>query len=195
MTLSDAATLDVPARAVLEEAEVPSLDGAMNKAAFQVFYQRTAPGLRSYARNASGSSDWADDIVQDAFLRFLRAAPADLEAAQQKAYLYRIAERLVVDEWRRVRREQLWDWREYLGRRPAVHRELELSPDLQKVFRTLKGQQRALLWLAYVEGFGHREIADILGLREQSVRVLLFRARRKMADLLTKRGLGPEVGP
>ncbi len=151
--------------------------------------------MRSYIRNASGSSDWADDIVQDAFLRFLRAAPADLETTQQRAYLYRIAERLVVDYRRRLRREQLWDWREYLGRRPAVHRELELSPDLQKVFRTLKGQQKALLWLAYVEGFGHREIADILGLREQSVRVLLFRARRKMADLLTKRGLGPEVRP
>ena len=76
-----------------------------------------------------------------------------------------------------------------------MHRELELSPDLKKVFRTLKGRQKALLWLAYVEGLGHREIADILGLREQSVRVLLFRARRKLADLLTKRGLGPEVRP
>ena len=195
MTLSDSATLDVPARAVLEEAAVPSLDGAMNKTAFQVFYQRTAPRLRSYIRNASGGSDWADDIVQDAFLRFLRAAPAGLETAQQKAYLYRIAERLVVDQRRRLRREQLWNWREYLGSRPAVHRELELSPDLQKVFRTLKGQQKALLWLAYVEGLGHREIADILGLREQSVRVLLFRARRKLADLLTKRGLGPGVRP
>ena len=195
MTLSDAATLDVPARAVPEEAEAPSLDGAMNKTAFQVFYQRTAPRLRSYIRNASGGSDWADDIVQDAFLRFLRAAPAGLETAQQKAYLYRIAERLVVDYRRRLRREQLWNWREYLGRRPLVHRELELSPDLQKVFRTLKGRQKALLWLTYVEGLGHREIADILGLREQSVRVLLFRARRKLADLLTKRGLGPEVRP
>ena len=195
MTLSNAATLDVPAGAVAEEAELPSLDGAMNKDAFQVFYQRTAPGLRSYVRNASDRSDWADDIVQDAFVRFLRAAPADLEVAQQKAYLYRTAERLVVDQWRRVRREQFWDWREYLDRRPAVHRELALSSDVQKVLRTLKGQQRALLWLAYVEGFGHREIADILGLREQSVRVLLFRARRKLADLLKKRGLGPEVRP
>ena len=195
MTLSDAATLDVPARAVLEEAAVPSLDGAMNKTAFQVFYKSTAPGLRSYIQNASGSSDLADDIVQDAFLRFLRAAPAGLEAAQQKAYLYRIAERLVVDYRRRLRREQLWNWREYLGRRPSVLRELELSLDLQKVFQTLKGQQKALLWLAYVEGFGHREIADILGLREQSVRVLLFRARRKLVDLLTKRGLRPGVRP
>ena len=143
MTLSDVATLDVPARAVPEETAAPSLGGAMNKTAFQVFYQRTAPRLRSYIRNASGGSDWADDIVQDAFLRFLRAAPAGLETAQRKAYLYRIAERLVVDYRRRLRREQLWDWREYLVRRPAVHRELELSPDLQKVFRTLKGRQKA----------------------------------------------------
>ncbi len=167
MTLSDAATLDVPARAVLEEAEAPSLDGTMNKAAFQVFYQRTAPRLRSYIQNASGSSDWADDIVQDAFLRFLRAAPADLETAQQKAYLYRIAERLVVDYRRRLRREQLWDWREYLGRRPAVHRELKLSLDLQKVFQTPRGNKEPccglLTWR--VLGTGKSPIYSVYGSR------------------------------
>ena len=193
MTFANAALRGVTAHAAAEVAEAPSFDQAMNEASFQVFYQRTAPGLRSYIRSASGGADVADDILQEAFLRFLRAVPSDLEKSQQKAYLYRIASRLLVDHWRRLSREQRWNWREYLGKGPAMHRDLALSPDLSRTFQILKQQQRALLWLAYVEGFEHREIASLLGLREKSVRVLLFRARRKLADLLKEKGLGPEV--
>lgn len=195
MTFANAALREIAVHAAADVAEAPSFGQAMNEATFQVFYQRTAPGLRSYIQSASGGSDVADDILQEAFLRFLRAAPADLETFQHKAYLYRIASRLLADHWRRVSREQRWNWREYLGKAPAMHRDFELSPDLSKIFQTLKRRQRALLWLAYVEGFEHREIASMLGLREKSVRVLLFRARRKLADLLKEKGLGPEVRP
>jgi RNA polymerase sigma-70 factor (ECF subfamily) len=44
-----------------------------------------------------------------------------------------------------------------------------------------------MLWLAYAEGSTHQEIADTLGLRAGGIRVLLFRARRKLAALLTLR--------
>jgi RNA polymerase sigma-70 factor (ECF subfamily) len=55
----------------------------------------------------------------------------------------------------------------------------------------LTPRQRALLWLAYVEGLQHREIADVLGLSRLSIRPLLFRARRRMARELRARGIGP----
>ena len=63
-----------------------------------------------------------------------------------------------------------------------------------RVFEHLKTQEQTLLWLAYVEGFDHREIALALQLREKSVRVMLFRARKKLAGMLSKQGLGPEEG-
>ena len=46
------------------------------------------------------------------------------------------------------------------------------------------------MWLAHVEGASHREIAAALGLREGSIRVLLSRARRRLADLLRKATAG-----
>jgi RNA polymerase sigma-70 factor (ECF subfamily) len=61
---------------------------------------------------------------------------------------------------------------------------------MTRVFEQLRPQQRQLMWLAYVEGADHREIAAALGLREQSVRVLLHRARQKLATLLRERGRG-----
>src|SRR2546425_13201445 len=54
-------------------ADAPRLAPRMDAAAFQVFYAQTAPGLRVYSRRASGNEALADDILQEAFLRFLRA--------------------------------------------------------------------------------------------------------------------------
>jgi len=63
---------------------------------------------------------------------------------------------------------------------------------MHRLFGKISVQDRALLWLAYVEGAEHREIADILKLREKSVKVMLHRARRRMEAVLQKHGY--EVG-
>ena len=51
--------------------------------------------------------------------------------------------------------------------------------------------QRALLWLAHVEGSSHEEIAESIGVKAKSVKVMLFRARKRLGELLTKKGLAP----
>ena len=67
-----------------------------------------------------------------------------------------------------------------------------LRSDMQKLFEELEPKERALLWLAHVEGAPHREVAEILGLKEKSIRVMLFRARRKFASILESNGYGAE---
>jgi RNA polymerase sigma-70 factor (ECF subfamily) len=57
----------------------------------------------------------------------------------------------------------------------------------------LKPRERAMLWLAYAEGASHREIADVLGLQPSSLKALLFRARRKLADLLGRPPIGGKL--
>jgi RNA polymerase sigma-70 factor (ECF subfamily) len=184
-------------------ADAPVFAERMDAAAFQVFYAKTAPGLRAYLRRASGNEALADDILQEAFLRFLRADLPQFNDAQfndaafngvtradapLKAYVYKIAASLLVDHWRRVKRERRWSLRNFLGAEPAA----DPSGDSEAMlfFRRLKPQEQLLLWLAYVEGFEHREIAVALSLKEKSVRVLLFRARKKLARTLESAGLG-----
>jgi RNA polymerase sigma-70 factor (ECF subfamily) len=48
----------------------------------------------------------------------------------------------------------------------------------------MRPRDRQLLWLAHAEGYSHREIAQITGLAGASIRLILFRARRKIARLL-----------
>ena len=171
----------------------------MDAAAFQVFYAKTAPGLRGYLRRASGNEALADDILQESFLRFLRAelvlaarAPEEKKDAQLKAYLYKIAASLLIDHWRRAKRERRWSLRNFLGGEPVTNPRGD--SDALRFFRQLKPQEQLLLWLAYVEGFEHREIAAAVGLGEKSVRVLLFRARKKLKHTLESAGLGRKEG-
>ena len=107
-----------------------------------------------------------------------------------KAYLYRTATSLLSDHWRRLKRERRWSLKTVFGEQTTDTN--ELGRDMMRLFEQLKPQEQALLWLAYVEGFDHREIASTLKLREKSVRVLLFRVRKKMAVILTQQGFGPQ---
>jgi len=66
---------------------------------------------------------------------------------------------------------------------------------MQTALADVEPRERKLLWLAHVDGFNHNEIAEILGVAEQSVRVMLHRARKKLKSLLEKRGLNQEVRP
>jgi len=63
--------------------------------------------------------------------------------------------------------------------------------DVARVLAEMTPRYRQLLWMAYVEGASHVEIAQVVGLKSQSVRPLLFRAREKMLALLKKHGLAP----
>jgi RNA polymerase sigma-70 factor, ECF subfamily len=136
------------------------------------------------------STTLADDLLQESYFRFLQAGVSGLNELQMKAYLYKTAASAAQDHWRAEKRER--------RRQEAAPAESEtagdpnLSHDINQLFRKLKTNEQTLLWLAYVEGFQHREIAQAMNLKEKSVRVLLFRARKQLAGMATQEGLGPK---
>ena len=67
---------------------------------------------------------------------------------------------------------------------PDAHVGYEGRADVRRAMGRLKPRERALLWLAYAQGSSHSEIADVLGLKTSSIKLLLFRARRKLAAML-----------
>lgn len=152
---------------------------------FEAFYALTARALRAYICRLAGGVALADDILQESYIRLLVAPPMAEE--HRKAYLYRTATNLVTDHWRSQSRHRTW-WRLWPRRQEAEASGMELAADMECLFQLLAPRERALLWLAYVEGAGHREIAAILQLKEKSVKVLLFRARRKMEAILKDHG-------
>jgi RNA polymerase sigma-70 factor, ECF subfamily len=175
----------------------------MSEAAFQAFYEETARPLWAFICRVCGRPELADDLLQETYLRFLRAADLKGDAALRKAYLYKIATNLMTDHWRSSAREQRWvvashsdeEFREEATDHTDAAAAVIVGRDLSRIFQQLKPMERSLLWLAYVEGSEHREIAAALGLKQKSIRVLLFRARQKLAQILERRGLNPEGRP
>lgn len=162
----------------------------MDEAAFCALHDATYRPLWAYVRRAAGDTALADDIVQDAYIRLLQARTDGLAAPQLRTYLYRIATNLLRDHWRRHNREVFGTGADaFVGDRAGAGSAdaCDTRLDLEIALARLPERERTLLWLAHAEGFGHRDIARMMGLGHKSVRVLLFRARRKLAALLVSR--------
>jgi len=160
----------------------------MDEQSFRVFYESTARPLWAYLSRILGSATLADDLVQESYYRFLRATLKSEDAAYQKAYLFRIATNLARDHWRRLPRQEQGKAAdpEQIPADDRTAERVQQRSDLGRALAGLKPRERELLWLAYVEGSSHKEIAEVLGLRAASVRLLLFRARQKMLQLLRR---------
>ncbi|HEY2893785.1 MAG TPA: sigma-70 family RNA polymerase sigma factor [Pirellulales bacterium] len=156
----------------------------MDSDAFAGFYQRSAPGLRAYLSRVSGNFALAEDLMQESYLRFLGVPCPEGGEVNYRRYLFRIATNLLHDHWRRPRASSIDDLPERLLASPDVLSQVDSQATLDPAMARMRPRERQLLWLAHAEGYSHREIADITGLGEASIRLLLFRARRKIARFL-----------
>ena len=152
------------------------------------FYARSARSLWAYLARVSRDRALADDLTQESYVRFLCAShPADGEVAARR-YLFRIATNLLRDHWRRPQSSSIEDLPEELFTARCGEGQADSLAMLGPAMAQMRPRDRQLLWLAYAEGYSHHEIAEVTGLASASIRLLLFRARRRMARLLRQKG-------
>ena len=176
-------TLTEAERLRLETAEEIALD--MDEEAFRAFYDRTARPLWAYLSRITGDRQAADDLLQETYYRFLRAHAQHENEHHRRNSLFRIATNLARDRYRRTGGVQSVSLEEsHFGAPADTAARAERRADLHRAMRQLKPRERELLWLAYAQGSSHQEIALFVGVKRASVKLMLFRARRKLADLL-----------
>jgi RNA polymerase sigma-70 factor (ECF subfamily) len=155
---------------------------AADEASFCVLYDAVSPSLRAYLLHVCRRPDIADDLMQETFCRWLMRTHPVMDESQTRSYLFRIATNLLHDR-ARSRLDTIVPEIAERGSAPNI----ESGLDVRFALRQLKPRERELLWLAYVEGMNHEEIAAATGLHALSIKILLFRARRKAAHLLAPR--------
>src|SRR5215203_5023252 len=150
------------------------------------------PGAFAIAYRMLGSVSEAEDVVQEALLRVHQALQAGEQIASPRAYVATVTTRLAINELRsaRVRRER------YVGEwlpEPiitdgdddlALHAETadSLSLAMLVLLESLSPEQRAVLLLHDMFGYGYPEVAAIVGKSEDNARQLATRARRHVAQ-------------
>ena len=182
--MADVTFLD--ARRISADAETADVALAMDEDAFRAFYDRTSGALWGYLSRISGDRQVADDLLQEAYYRLLKANTAFESENHRRNYLYRIATNLVRDSRRRPKALFAEPVEMADIAAPDSHADTESRQDVRRALGRMKPRERALLWLAYANGSSHAEIADVLGLKTASIKLLLFRARRKLAATLQR---------
>ena len=162
----------------------------MDEDAFRALYDRTARALWAYLSRLTGSPDLADDLLQETYYRFLRARGTYESDAHRRNSLFRIATNLARDRRRHGHQVRLVELPDGHGPAPELQADVDVAgdaerrTDLGRAMARLRPREREMLWLAYGQGSTHRDIAGTLGVKAESVRLLLFRARQKLAELL-----------
>ncbi len=160
----------------------------MDEDTFRRFYNRTSGMLWAYLARATNDPAAADDLLQESYYRLLRTTTTFESEDHRKNYLFRIATNLIRDRFRRPRLDSAQLPEHGEGDITAdgdLAQQTQQRSDLARAMAQLSQRERELVWLAYGQGSTHQEIAGMLGLKTGSIKPLLFRARRKLARILT----------
>jgi RNA polymerase sigma-70 factor, ECF subfamily len=165
-------------------------------------FETHRPRLFAIACRMLGTRCEAEDLVQDAYLRWHQAAGREIESPL--AFLVTITKRLCLDRLRELKHEPI----EYVDSSlseaivedggPSPEAQLastqELSAGFRIVLERLTPSERVAFLLHDVFDYDHGEVARILSKSEQSCRQALHRARNALRDSRARFGVAPESG-
>lgn len=151
----------------------------------QELYTAFRPELTAYALSMTKSRDAAEDVVQETFLRALTHFDdlQDLGRGPSRAWLYKTARNLYIDQVRRLARET--PRAEDMVERASFEEDLSRGMVAQLVGR-LPETERALFILRYFEGYNARELGEMFSLSPATVRSRLAAARGRLRNWINE---------
>lgn len=158
--------------------------------AFAEIVRRHQRQAWSIAYRFLGQAEEAEDVVQDAFLKILAAAPRYRPTASFSTFLYRVVTRVCLDRVRK-RRPVYMDTPPDSPAPGLTASEGMAAEERQKAVRAalavLPPNQRMAIILRYYEDLGYREMAEALDVSEKAAERLLARARKTLRGILPDR--------
>jgi RNA polymerase sigma-70 factor, ECF subfamily len=160
--------------------------------AFETIYRQHAARIYTLACRMAGSPQDGEDLLQEIFLQAYRKLGSYKGDSTLGTWLYRLALNHCLD-YVRSKQAKMSRLTETLDAdtsfRPVANRETPIARlDLERALERLPDGCREAFVLHDVEGFGHKEIAGLLGIAEGTSKSQVFKARAKLRGLLERRG-------
>ena len=166
------------------QAQAPSVDAPGSAQDIEALVDAHQNGLIRYAYRLLQSRELAQDVVQDAFVRYL-CEPLDYgEPRQRTAWLYKVTHNLCIDLLKREsKRGEIYDRLKHaaVARLPVVEiLATERWERLERLLEGLSDNQRVVTLLFFQEGLSYKEISKVTGLSMSNVGMLLHRGLKKL---------------
>jgi RNA polymerase sigma factor (sigma-70 family) len=136
----------------------------------------------------------AQEITQEAFITVFRKLGQFRGDAPFWGWLRRVVVNHAISSIRRAPKVDPVELQDYHGKAESASDRIGLSMDLESALSVLGAEDRSIVWLHDVEGYNHREIADLFGKTESFSKTRLSRARSRLRDLLGS-GVNAESSP
>jgi RNA polymerase sigma-70 factor, ECF subfamily len=156
--------------------------------AFESIYRQHAARIYTLACRMAGSPEDGEDLLQEIFLQAYRKLGSFKGDAALGTWLYRLALNHCLD-YVRSRQAKMSKLTETLDAetsyQPVARRETPIARlDLERALERLPDGCREAFVLHDIEGFGHKEVGDLLGIAEGTSKSQVFKARAKLRALL-----------
>jgi len=150
------------------------------------------PRLRRFARALTHGMADADDLVQMAIERALRSKDQWQPGTRLDSWTYRIMRNLWIDTVRSRARKETFEAPPEEAERVGIDpgQTIETSADLQRVMNAMErlpGEQREVVALILIEGFGYKEVSEMLDLPIGTVSSRLVRGRTALLAMVGER--------
>src|SRR5215470_12531101 len=144
-------------------------------------FERHHLAIYRYLLRMLGSRDRAEEMTQDVFVHALKGASRYEDRSQERAWLFRIARNLRLDELRRDRRAPAMSAEDAEPLQPPRQ---ALQASLRQALAMLPDDEREAFVLAEVVGLSYAEIADACSITQAAVRSRIYRARMQLRAVL-----------
>lgn len=150
---------------------------------FQDFYKRQKDKLFSYLIRMTGDYHLSMDIMQESFLRCLEKYE---NKPMNISLLYTVARNVMIDYSRKDKRKREFE-QHSIGQQVSRENDIYIKQEYRQVIEAMEAletDEREILALVLTENLKYREIASIMGIKENNVKVKVHRARMRLREIL-----------
>ncbi len=175
-------------QSIRTESELINACLAQDRKAQRTLYERYKRAMFTTAYRITGNFQTAEDVLQEAFVRVFKGLPKFRKESTLGAWIKTIVVRtalshikkkqLPLEEWQDHHQDQTpIDWGDYLE-----------AEYLEKAIKDLPDGYRSVFTLIEIEGYSHKETAELLGISVGTSKSQLFHAKKMLRKKLKKYG-------